>query len=144
MCTVLYCTVLYCTVLYCTVLYCTVLHCTLLCCTLMYCTALYCIVLYCTVLYCTVLYCTVLYCIVLPVTFSNTFDFHEAVYCNTIKKVTNNTQIYRLIYYFQSALHVSGDVFTHHQEHLTVFTLSGNIHPSCCWRLPADSNLGEY
>jgi hypothetical protein len=29
-----------------------------------------------------------------------------------------------------SALHVSGDVFAHHQEHLTVFTVS--VYPSCC------------
>jgi len=28
-----------------------------------------------------------------------------------------------LIYYSKSALHVSGDVFAHHQEHLTVFTV---------------------
>jgi len=49
----------------------------------------------------------------------------------------NNHQdaLYRLIYYFRSALHVSGDVFAHHQEHLTVFTVSGSVHPSCC-RLP--------
>ena len=46
----------------------------------------------------------------------------------------NNQQdaLYRLIYYSKSALHVSGDVFAHHQEHLTVFTVSGSIHPSCC------------
>jgi hypothetical protein len=25
-----------------------------------------------------------------------------------------------------------GDVFAHHQEHLTVFTVSGSVHPSCC------------
>ena len=35
-------------------------------------------------------------------------------------------------------------VFAHHQEHLTVFTLSGNIHPSCCqlvsWILPDSVN----
>ena len=50
----------------------------------------------------------------------------------------NNQQdaLYRLIYYFKSALHVSGDVFSHHQEHLTEFTVSGSVHPSCC-RLPA-------
>ena len=42
-----------------------------------------------------------------------------------------------------SALHVSGDVFAHHQEHLTVFTVSVSVHPSCC-RLPAGSNLGEH
>jgi len=38
-------------------------------------------------------------------------------------------QLYRLIYYSYSALHVSDDVFAHHQEHLTVFTASGNVHP---------------
>ena len=40
--------------------------------------------------------------------------------------------LYRLIYYTKSALHISGDGFAHHQEHLTVFTVSGNVHPSCC------------
>jgi len=57
----------------------------------------------------------------------------------------NNEQValYRLIYYSKSALHVSGDVFAHHQEHLTVFTVSGNVHSSCC-RLEAGSNLGEH
>ena len=37
-----------------------------------------------------------------------------------------------LMYYSKSALHVSGDVFAHHQEHLTVFTASGSVRPSCC------------
>jgi len=57
----------------------------------------------------------------------------------------NNQQdaLYRLIYYSKSALHVSGDVFANHQEHLIVFTVSGSVHPSCC-RLPAGSNLGEH
>jgi hypothetical protein len=55
----------------------------------------------------------------------------------------NNQQdvLYRLIYYSKSALHVSGDVFAHHQEHLTVFTVSGGVHPSCCL-LPAGRNSG--
>jgi hypothetical protein len=43
-------------------------------------------------------------------------------------KTTNEMQLYRLIYYCQSALHVSGDVFAHHQEYLTVFTAYGSIH----------------
>ena len=47
-----------------------------------------------------------------------------------IMKVTNDMPLYRLIYYSKSALHVSGDVFAHHQEHLTVFTVSGSIHYS--------------
>jgi hypothetical protein len=45
----------------------------------------------------------------------------------------NNQQgaLYRLIYYSKSAVHVSGDVFGY-QEHLTVFTVSGIVRPSCC------------
>jgi len=51
----------------------------------------------------------------------------------------NNQQdaLYRLIYYSKSALHVSGNVFAHHQEHLTVFTVSDSVHPSCCHLVPA-------
>jgi hypothetical protein len=41
-------------------------------------------------------------------------------------------QLYRLIYFSFSVPHVSGDVFTHHQERFTVFTVSGSIHPGCC------------
>jgi len=37
-------------------------------------------------------------------------------------------QLYWLIYYSQSVLLVSEDVFAHNQEHLTVFTVSGTIH----------------
>jgi hypothetical protein len=46
----------------------------------------------------------------------------------------NNQQaaLYRLIYYSKSALHVSGYVLAHHQEHVTVYTVSGSVHPSCC------------
>jgi len=58
--------------------------------------------------------------------------FMNPVHRNTTMKVTNKIQLYRLIYYSYSALHVSGDFFTHHQEHLTVFTVSGSIHPSSC------------
>jgi len=45
-----------------------------------------------------------------------------------IMKVTNKMQLYRLIYFSLSALYVSGNVFAHHQEHLTVFTVSGSVH----------------
>src|SRR5215475_10731266 len=57
----------------------------------------------------------------------------------------NNQQdtLYRLIFYSKSALHVSGDVFAHHQEHLTVFAVSCSVYPSCCL-LPAGSNLGGH
>jgi len=44
---------------------------------------------------------------------------------NTTYNYENNQQdaLYRLIYYSKSAVHVSGDVFAHHQEHMTVFTV---------------------
>ena len=58
------------------------------------------------------------------------FDVHKIGPCDMITKVTNKMQLYKLIYYSKSTLHVSGDVFAHHQEHLTVFTSSGRIQPS--------------
>ena len=60
------------------------------------------------------------------------FDVHESVHRDVIVKVTNKMQLYGLIYYSKSALHVWGDVFAHHQEHLTVFTVYGSVRPSCC------------
>jgi len=50
-------------------------------------------------------------------------DVHESVHRDTVMRVTNKIQLYRLIYYSKSALHVSGYVFSHNQEHLTVFTV---------------------
>jgi len=35
----------------------------------------------------------------------------------TFMKITNKMQLYRLIYFSLSALHVLGNVFAHHQEH---------------------------
>jgi hypothetical protein len=50
------------------------------------------------------------------------------------KSYENNQQdaLYKLIYYSKSAVRVSGDVFADQQEHLTVFTISGSVHSSCC------------
>ena len=53
-------------------------------------------------------------------------------FCRNNYESNQQDALYRLIYYSKSALHVSGDVFAHHQEHLTVFTVSGSVHPSCC------------
>jgi hypothetical protein len=50
----------------------------------------------------------------------------------TIMKVTNKMQLYKLIYFSLSALHVSGDAFAHHPEQMTIVTVSGSIHPSSC------------
>jgi len=56
-------------------------------------------------------------------------------------------QLYRLIYYPKSAQHVSGDIFAHHQEHLTVFTVSGvNITRYCKYsqvRLMMGENIAQ-
>jgi len=43
-------------------------------------------------------------------------------------------QIFGLFICTQSVLHVSGDVFAHHQEHMTVFTASDIVH--LCFRRP--------
>jgi len=42
-------------------------------------------------------------------------------------------QIFYLFICSQSALHVSGDVYAHHQELLTVFTAFDIVH-LCCYR----------
>jgi len=68
----------------------------------------------------------------LPTLHASRLAVHKSVHRDTITKVTNKMQLYRLIYYSKAALHVSGDVFAHHQEQLTVFTASGSIHPSRC------------
>ena len=76
----------------------------------------------------------------------STGDLGEGMSDETLYYYHENNQqdaLYRLIYYSKSALHASGDIFAYHQEHLTVFTVSGSVHPSCC-RLPAGSNLGEH
>jgi hypothetical protein len=58
---------------------------------------------------------------------------------NYLHENNQEDALYRLIYYSKSAVHVSDDVFddvfAHHQEDLTVFTVSGSVRPS---------NLGEY
>jgi hypothetical protein len=56
-----------------------------------------------------------------------TFALHRAV-----TETDNKMQLYRLIYFSLPALHISGDVFDHRQEHLIVFTVSGSIHSGCC------------
>jgi len=42
--------------------------------------------------------------------------------------MTNKMQLFGSFICTQSARHVSGDVFAHHQEHLTVFTASDIVH----------------
>jgi hypothetical protein len=64
--------------------------------------------------------------------FSSVYLLKYNLFHYTIVRVTNKMQLYRLICYSKSALHVSDDVFAHHQKHLTVFTVSGSVHPSWC------------
>jgi len=46
--------------------------------------------------------------------------------------MTNKTQPCRIIYYSLAALHVSSDIFAHHQEHLNCITASGITHVCRC------------
>jgi len=46
--------------------------------------------------------------------------------------MTNKMQLCRIIYYSLAALHVSSDIFAHHQEHLNCITASGITHVSRC------------
>jgi hypothetical protein len=59
-----------------------------------------------------------------------------------LENYENNQQgaLYRLIYYSKSAVHVSGEVFAHHQEYLTIFTVSGSVHPICCQLVYQDTS----
>jgi len=67
--------------------------------------------------------------------FVNLWLFNDAFLTAEIFMFYENDQqdsLYRLTYYSKSVLHVSGDVFTHHLEHLTEFTVSVSFHPRCC------------
>jgi len=48
--------------------------------------------------------------------------------------MTNKTQLCRIIYYSLAALHVSSDIFAHHQERLNCITASRitRTHVCCC------------
>jgi len=52
-------------------------------------------------------------------------------------KMTNKMQLCSIIYYFFAALHVSRDIFAHHQEHLNCITASG----SNTTMMPVGSNI---
>jgi hypothetical protein len=45
-------------------------------------------------------------------------DIHGSVHHNVITKMTNKMQLCRMIYFSLTALHVSSDIFAHHQERL--------------------------
>ena len=57
--------------------------------------------------------------------------------CDTVTKFVfniddENNANFGLFICIQTALHVSGDVFTHHQEYLIVFTAYDIVHLCCC------------
>jgi len=54
--------------------------------------------------------------------------------------MANKMQLCRIIYYSLAALHVSIDIFAHHQEHLNCITASGITYVCRC-RLVAGSNI---
>jgi len=47
-------------------------------------------------------------------------------------KMTDEMQLCRIIYYSLAAVHVSSDIFAHHQEHLNCITASGITHVCHC------------
>jgi len=47
--------------------------------------------------------------------------------------MTKKMQLFGLFICTQSAPHISGGVFAHHQEHLTVLPASDIVHLCCCW-----------
>ena len=46
--------------------------------------------------------------------------------------MTNKMKLFWLMYLFLISSTCLGDVFAHHQEHLTVFTASDIVHRYCC------------
>jgi len=55
--------------------------------------------------------------------------FVRACVIRTTMKATNKMQQIPFIYLFKSALHVSGDILVHPQEHfLTLYTAFGTMH----------------
>jgi hypothetical protein len=47
-------------------------------------------------------------------------------------KMTNKKQMCKIIYYSLAALHVSSDIFPHHQEHLNCIKTAGITHVCRC------------
>jgi hypothetical protein len=47
-------------------------------------------------------------------------------------KMTNKMQLCRIIYFSLIALHVSSDIFAHHQKHQNCITASGITHVCRC------------
>jgi len=58
-------------------------------------------------------------------------------------KMTNKMQLCRIIYYSLSALHVSSDIFAHHQEYLNCITGSA-ITDVCRCQLAATNEVRVY
>jgi hypothetical protein len=56
-------------------------------------------------------------------------------------KMTNKIQLCRIIYYSWAAVHVSNDIFAHHQEHRNCITASGITHVYRCRLVPAGSDI---
>ena len=56
-------------------------------------------------------------------------------------KMTNKMQLCRIIDYSLAALHVSTDIFAHHQEHLNCITASGITRVCHCRLVPEGSDI---
>ena len=59
--------------------------------------------------------------------------FNAVVNCLIVNDDQQDATIFDLFIYSQSVLHVSGDIFTHNQEHMSVFKASDHVHRYWCW-----------
>jgi len=58
--------------------------------------------------------------------------------------MANKKQLCRIIYYTLAALHVSRDIFAHHQEYLNYVTASGITHVCRCRLVPWECWNGVF
>ena len=61
-----------------------------------------------------------------------TFGIHMSVLRNIIPNYIQQDATFLDLFIFTDALHVSGGSSAHHQEHITVHTVSGIVNQYCC------------
>jgi hypothetical protein len=59
-------------------------------------------------------------------------DIHMSVHRNIIPNYSQQDVTFPDLFIFTDALHVSGSSPAHHQEHITVHTVSGIVSLYCC------------
>jgi hypothetical protein len=75
--------------------------------------------------------------------FINSISFFPCIMAQ-YAKITNKTQLCRVMYYSLAALHVSSDIFAHHQEHLNCITASGITHVCLTFQYSHDTSRQRH